>query len=101
MALSTNGAYWSSTVSLSEELRDELAQIAPTRRCCRLAELSALFRASGAWHLRGGNVAVHLDLASSAAARRAFALLRALGVRSETRTYKPTSFAQPLRYPLP
>jgi len=61
---------------VSDELREELAQIAPRRRCCRLAELSALFHASGAWHLRGGSVAVHLDLAAPAAARRAFALLR-------------------------
>src|SRR5258708_8350682 len=92
MALSTNGAYWSSTVSLSEELRDELAQIAPARRCCRLAELSALFHASGAWHLREGHVAVHLDLSSSAAARRAFALQRDLGVQSDIPTYKRSSF---------
>jgi DNA-binding protein WhiA len=87
-------------VSLSEELRDELAQIAPARRCCRHAELSALFHASGAWHLRGGHVAVHLDLSSSAAARRAFALLRDLGVHSEIRTYKRRSFDQATRYQL-
>ena len=85
---------------LSEELRDELAQIAPRRRCCRHAELSALFHASGAWHLRGGAVAVHLDLASSAAARRAFALLRDLGVRSEIRTYRRSSFDRATRYQL-
>jgi DNA-binding protein WhiA len=85
---------------LSEELRDELAQIAPARRCCRHAELSALFHASGAWHLRGGSVAVHLDLASSAVARRAFALLRGLGVRSEIRTYRRRSFDQATRYQL-
>ena len=88
----TSDGCWSSRVSpsddlLSDDLRDELAQIAPARRCCRHAELSALFHASGAWHLRGGHVAVHLDLASSAAARRAFALLRDLGVQSEIRTY--------------
>jgi cell division protein WhiA len=85
---------------LSEELRDELAQIAPARRCCRHAELSALFHASGAWHLRRGAVAVHLDLASSATARRAFALLRDLGVRSEIRTYRRRSFDQATRYQL-
>src|SRR5438309_570298 len=85
---------------LAEDLRDELAQIAPLRPCCRLAELSALFHVSGAWHLRGGNVAVHLDLASSAAARRAFALLRDLGVRSEIRTYKRQAFEQATRYQL-
>lgn len=85
---------------LSEELRAELAQIAPRRRCCRHAELSALFHASGAWHLRGGAVAVHLDLATSAAARRAFALLRDLGVRSEIRTYRRSSFDRATRYQL-
>src|SRR4051812_22174009 len=84
----------------SNELREELAQIAPTRRCCRLAELSALFHASGAWHLRRGSVAVHLDLASSAAARRAFALLRDVGVRSEIRTYRRRAFDQATRYQL-
>jgi DNA-binding protein WhiA len=87
-------------VSLSDDLRDELAQIAPDRRCCRHAELSALFHASGAWHLRGGSVAVHLDLKTSAVARRAFALLRDLGVRSEIRTYTQHAFAQPTRYQL-
>ncbi|HET7647119.1 MAG TPA: DNA-binding protein WhiA [Gaiellaceae bacterium] len=87
-------------MSLSDELRDELAQIAPTRRCCRLAELSALFHVSGAWHLREGAVAVHLDLASSAGARRAFALLRDVGVRSEIRTYRRSSFDRATRYQL-
>src|ERR1043166_8820397 len=87
-------------MALAEELRGELAQIAPPRPCCRLAELSALFHVSGAWHLRGGSVAVHLDLASSAAARRAFALLRDLGVRSEIRTYRRRAFDRATRYQL-
>jgi DNA-binding protein WhiA len=87
-------------LSLSDDLRDELALIAPERRCCRLAELSALFHSSGAWHLRGGKVAVHLDLISSAIARRAFALLRDLGVRSEIRTYPRRAFERATRYQL-
>ncbi|HVW87857.1 MAG TPA: DNA-binding protein WhiA [Gaiellaceae bacterium] len=87
-------------MSLSDDLRDELAQIAPARRCCRLAELSALFHASGAWHLQGGRVAVHLDLSSSAGARRAFSLLRDLGVRSEIRTYRRQAFDRATRYQL-
>ena len=85
---------------LSDDLRDELAQIAPERRCCRLAELSALFHSSGAWHLRDGSIAVHLDLTTSAIARRAFALLRHLGVRSEIRTYPRRSFDRATRYQL-
>lgn len=87
-------------MTLSEDLREELATIAPHRRCCRLAELSALFHTSGAWHLRGGDVALHLDLAASAAARRAFALLRDLDVRSEIRTYRRRAFDGATRYQL-
>ena len=88
-------------MSFSDDLRDELAAIAPVRRCCRLAELSALFHAAGAWHLRAhGALAVHLDLSSPAAARRAFALLRDLGVRSEIRTYRRRAFDRATRYQL-
>jgi DNA-binding protein WhiA len=87
-------------VSFSADLREELAQIAPARRCCREAELSALFHASGAWHLTGQGVHVHLDLATGAVARRAFALLRDLGVRSEIRTYRQRAFDRATRFEL-
>jgi cell division protein WhiA len=88
-------------MSLSEELRDELASIAPTRRCCRLAELSALSHAAGTWHLHGRQqLAVQLDLVSAAAARRGFALLRGLGVHSEVRTYHRHAFDRASRYQL-
>jgi DNA-binding protein WhiA len=43
---------------------------------------------------------VHLDLATSAGARRAFALLRDLGVRSEIRTYRRSSFDRATRFEL-
>jgi hypothetical protein len=88
-------------MSLSDDLRDELAAIAPRRRCCALAELSALFHSAGTWHLRGhGELAVHLDLASPAAARRAFSLLRGFRVRSEIRTYRRRAFDRATRYQL-
>ncbi len=86
---------------LSEELRNELATIAPQRSCCRLAEVSALFHSAGSVHLRGrGEIALHLDLSSAAAARRAFSLLRELGIRSEIRTYRRQSFDRATRYQL-
>jgi DNA-binding protein WhiA len=86
---------------LSEDLREELAAIAPERDCDRLAELSGLFHVAGSAHLRGrGDVSVRLDLASSAVARRAFALLRALGVESEIRTYRRPAFDRATRYQL-
>jgi DNA-binding protein WhiA len=88
-------------VSFSDELRDELAAIAPRRRCCRLAELSGLCHASGVWRRRGaGAVSIELDLASPAAARRAFSLLRELDVRGELRTYRRAAFDQATRYQL-
>jgi cell division protein WhiA len=86
---------------LSDDLREELAAIAPARECDRLAELSGLFHVAGRAHLRGrGSVDVHLDVASSIVARRAFALLRALGVTSEIRTYPRRAFDKATRYQL-
>ena len=86
---------------LSADLRQELAAIAPDSDCDRLAELSGLFHVAGSVHLRGrGEVAVHLDLASSAVARRGFALLRAFAVDSEIRTYQQHAFAKATRFQL-
>ena len=85
----------------SEDVREELATIAPQRDCDRRAELSALFHAAGSLHLRGaGDWSLHLDLGSGAAARRAFALLRESGIRSEIRTYRRRAFDTATRYQL-
>jgi DNA-binding protein WhiA len=84
---------------LSEDLRNELAAIAPTRDCDRLAELSGLAHSAGRVHLLGrGEVAVHLDVANNAVARRAFGLFRAFGVDAEIRTYRRRAFAGGSRY---
>jgi cell division protein WhiA len=88
-------------VITSEDVREELATIAPQRECDRRAELSALFHSAGSLHLRGaGDWALHLDLGSGAAARRAFALLRESGIRSEIRTYRRRAFDTATRYQL-
>lgn len=88
-------------MSLSDDLRNELAAIAPAKTCDRLAELSGLFHAAGSIHLRGrGNVSVHLDVGASAVARRGFSLLRTFGVGSEIRTYRSRSFDRLTRYQL-
>ena len=88
-------------MSLSEDLRNELAAIAPRSECDRLAELSGLFHSAGSVHLLGrGKVAVHLDVADSAVARRAFTLLRGFGVSSEIRTYQRRAFDRGTRYQL-
>ena len=85
----------------SEGVRSELAALEPKRRCDRLSELSALFHTAGSLHLRGrGDVSLHLDLGSSGVARRAFSLLRQLGVNSEIRTYRQHAFGRDTRYQL-
>ena len=85
----------------SEDVREELATIAPQRECDRRAELSALFHAAGSLHLRsGGEWGLHLDVGSGAAARRAFALLRESEIRSEIRTYRRRAFDTATRYQL-
>jgi cell division protein WhiA len=82
-----------SAASLATDARAELAALAPVRRCDRLAEISALFHTAGTVHLRGrGQLSFHLDLAESAVARRAFAILRTLRIDSEIRTYRRHAF---------
>jgi DNA-binding protein WhiA len=82
-------------------VREELALIDPARACDRRAEISALFHSAGSLHLRGrGAWALHLDVASGAVARRAFALLRDEGIRSEIRTYRRRSFDRATRFQL-
>ena len=86
-------------MSLSDEVRSELAAIDPRRPCCRLAELSALLRTAGSVHLRGGGrIALHLEVASPAVARRAFSLLRSYGVPCEIRTYRRHAFERARRF---
>jgi DNA-binding protein WhiA len=88
-------------VSLSEDLRHELAAIRPRSTCDRLAELSGLFHSAGSVHFKGrGEVSVHLDLSDPAVARRAFSLLRSFGVASEIRTYRRRAFEGAARYQL-
>lgn len=86
-------------MSLSEDVRQELAAIEPRKPCCRLAELSALVRGAGSVHLRGGGrIALHLEVASGAVARRAFSLLRSYGVPCEIRTYRRRAFEHETRF---
>lgn len=100
-ARGTSGGSWSTRVSVSDDVRNELAAIVPRRECDRLAELSALFHSAGSLHLRGrGEFAVQLDLASSAAARRAFSILRHFEVPSQIRTYRRRAFDRATRFQL-
>ena len=88
-------------MSVSEDLRNELAAIAPQRECDVLAELSGLAHTAGTVHLLGGRrVALHFDVVSSAVARRGFSLLRRVDIESEIRTYVQHAFVRATRYQL-
>ena len=87
-----------STASFAADARAELAALSPERRCDRLSEISALLHTAGTVHFLGrGRVSFHLDVAESAVARRAFAILRALRVDSEIRTYRRHAFERSTR----
>ena len=83
----------------SDELRNELAAIAPQSECDRLAQLSGTLHAAGRFRLgAGGAITVGVDVASSAVARRTFALLRSFDVDAVIRTYRQRAFARAMRY---
>jgi DNA-binding protein WhiA len=86
-------------VPFAEDVRAELAEVLPAQDHCRLAQLAGVVRHAGAFHLlAGGAVEVHVDLASSLAARRTVELLRGRGAVCEIRTYKEHRFEQATRF---
>ncbi len=66
-------------MSFTSEVKNELARVTPSRRCCRLAELSALLHLEGSLHLKGPlQLAFHTESENAAVARRMFHLLKEL-----------------------
>ena len=83
----------------AEDVRAELAEVLPVQEHCRLAQLAGVVRHAGTLHLQaGGAVEVHVDLASSLAARRTVELLRERGASCEIRTYREHRFERATRF---
>ena len=88
-------------MALSDDLRSELAAIAPKRGCCRLAEVSALFHSAGSVHLRGRGGSRSISTSPPRASRAAPSRCCAqLGIHSEIRTYSRRAFDRATRYQL-
>jgi cell division protein WhiA len=86
-------------VPFAEDVRAELAEVLPAQPHCRLAQLAGVARHAGTFHLlAGGAVEVHIDLASSLAARRTVELLRTRGASCEIRTYREHRFERATRF---
>lgn len=66
-------------MSFNTDVKDELARLFPPRRCCRLAELSALFHLEGALHVHGPHrLTLHTESENAAVARKMFSYLKEL-----------------------
>jgi len=66
-------------MAFTTEVKDQLARVMPSRRCCRLAELSALFHLEGALHLTSPHLlSLHTESENAAVARKMFSYLKEL-----------------------
>lgn len=66
-------------MSFSAQIKNELARIYPTNDCCRKAELSALLKLDGSFHiLSKGRFAIHTSTENAAAARKTVKFLSGL-----------------------
>jgi len=58
-------------MSFSTQIKNELARIYPNGKCCRMAELSALLKLDGSFHILGkGKFAIHASTENAAVARK-------------------------------
>lgn len=63
-------------MSFSSRVKNELARIQPSKKCCRLAELSAILRLDGTFHIQGeGSYAFHTKTENAAVARKTYKFL--------------------------
>lgn len=72
-------------MAFSTEVKNELARVMPAKKCCQLAELSAILHTDGTFHLQGEhNFAFHTSTENAAVARKTVKFLSSLfGIRVE------------------
>lgn len=91
------------TAGFTRTVREELAHVTDSRPCCRLAEVSALMRTAGSFHVRGGTTdeeryGVHLATTVQSAARAVYSYFKAFGAEGELRTRRESRFQRRLVY---
>ena len=91
--------------SFTDEVRQELAQVAPARACDRRAELAALLRFGGALHVSsngrdasGHALGIELWTAQGAVARRAYRLARGEGADASLEAHEPGALQRTTRF---
>lgn len=86
-------------MSFTISVKQELCRVSRERACCRTAELAALFRAAGSFHiLPDEKYGLHASFGLSATARTAVSLVRAFDLPVEVRVREERRLAQGKRY---
>lgn len=65
-------------MSFSLDCKQEILRIIPNRKCCRIAQLSALIKTTGMIEINNGKIMLKLNIENAAAARMIFILLKKL-----------------------
>jgi DNA-binding protein WhiA len=93
-----------SSVSFSRRVREELLRHGEARPCCRMAEVAALVRTTGTFHIRGGaseeaeRYALHLSTTSRAAAHEIYSYFKGYGAVGDLLTRREPRFRRRLLY---
>ncbi|MDO8735648.1 MAG: DNA-binding protein WhiA [Thermoleophilia bacterium] len=86
-------------MSFTTEVKQELNRVARKRQCCRTAELAALFRAAGSFHIKArGEYGLHASFGLSATARTAVSLVRSFDLPLEVRVLDERRLGPHKRY---
>jgi DNA-binding protein WhiA len=86
-------------MSFTTEVKKELNRISRKRQCCRTAELAALFRAAGSFHIKArGEYGLHASFGLSATARTAVSLVRSFDLPLEVRVLDERRLGPHKRY---
>lgn len=86
-------------MSFSTSVKQELNRASRNRSCCKTAELAALFRAAGSFHIHGReHYGLHASLGLSATARTAVALVKSFDLPLEIRVREESRLGQRRRF---
>ena len=86
-------------MSFATQVKQELNRVSRQRRCCRTAELAALFRAAGSFHIKAqGKYGLHASFGLSATARTAVSLVRSFDLPVEIRVLDERRLGPHKRY---
>ncbi|MHB8858387.1 MAG: DNA-binding protein WhiA [Thermoleophilia bacterium] len=86
-------------MSFTTQVKQELNRVSRERPCCRIAELAALFRAAGSFHIKAHEqYGLHASFGLSATARTAVSLVRSFDLPIEVRIIEERRLGPHKRY---